>query len=180
MQKVFSNRLLARRHFGFFNLSCTQFGLEVLSGLALLILDFLDLALQLLLGLVGELLLILKLVCKSLVEEVCAFRQHLVAELLGNRLSLRALRTFVDEILQEIHDLLRQRVQSVILVVSEFLCDRLVVLLQEVNTLLLRRLLVFHREHLVLLHHFGLELLDELVSNFADGHFFENVEGHPL
>ena len=76
----------------------------MLCGLALVVLELKNFALELLLDLLSNLLLVVQLVCDVLVEKVSRFCQHFVAKLLSDYLPLRPFGAFLNEVLQEIDD----------------------------------------------------------------------------
>ena len=79
-----------------------------------------------------------------LIEEVCAVGQAVIAELLGDALRVRALRSLLDEVVEEAENLEVEALKAVVLVVVELLRYRVVVALEEVLTLLVGCLLVLH------------------------------------
>ena len=80
----------------------------------------------------------------SFVEEVGAVGEPIVAELLGDALGVRSLGTLLDEVVKEAKDLEVEAFEAVVLIVVQLLSNRVIIPLQEVLTLLIRRLLVFH------------------------------------
>ena len=80
----------------------------------------------------------------SFVEEVGAVGEPIVAELLGDALGVGSLGTLLDEVVKEAKDLEVEAFEAVVLIVVQLLSNRVIIPLQEVLTLLIRRLLVFH------------------------------------
>ena len=72
----------------------------------------------------------------GLVKKVGAIGQAVIAELLGQTLSIRPLRALLDEIIEESEDLKVEALQAVIFVIIQLLGDGVVVALEEVLTLL--------------------------------------------
>ena len=87
-------------------------------------------------GLLGELCLEHQAALGRLVEKVGAIGQAVIAELLGQALSIGPLRALLDEVIEESEDLKVEALQAVILVIVQLLCDGVVVALEEVLTLL--------------------------------------------
>ena len=80
----------------------------------------------------------------SFVEEVGAVGEPIVAELLGDALGVGSLGTLLDEVVKEAKDLEVEAFEAVVLIVVQLLSNRVIIPLQEVLTLLIRRFLVFH------------------------------------
>jgi len=172
--------LLSRRKLCLLNFSRAQFCFKILCGLTLIFLELKYFALELLLDLLCNLLLVVQLVCDVLVKKICCLCQHFIAKLLSNNFPFRSFWSFINKVLQKIDNFMWKWVQSVILVITQFLGYAFVVLLKEMNALLLGCLFVLHRQHLELLIHLGFQLLDKIISNLSNCNLLKDFKGHPL
>ena len=116
----------------------------------------------------------------SLIEEISAVSKTIVAELLGNTLSIRPLWTILNKIVQEAQYLKVETLQTVILIIIQLLSNLIIIALQEVLTLLIRSLLIFHRVELILLIHLLLQLVVVGAFHLSDSSLIELVHGHIL
>ena len=73
----------------------------------------------------------------GLVEEIGAVGKAIVAELLGDALCVRSLRTLLDEVIEEAKDLEVKALKTIILIIIKLLGNSVVISLKEVLALLI-------------------------------------------
>lgn len=120
-------------------------------------------------------LLQVQFILNALVEVNCTLVKRFVAILLCDSLPLGPFRSLIQEVKQEVFDLGRKIVKAYIVLVSKFMRDGLVVLLQEHQAGLFRGLFIFFSEEVQLLVHPLLQSLEELFPHISNGHFVESL-----
>lgn len=172
--ELFLGHLVARVELSFLPFGVAEAVFEVrLVGLGLL-LELGKVALELFDGLLRDLSLEVQFVLNELVEVHCAFRESLVAELLGNDLAVGSFRALLHEVHHEVFDFNGQVVESLVFLVTKPLGNGLVILLQKKHARLLRDLLVFLLEVLEFGGHFLLESAQVFVAHISHGILVED------
>ena len=145
--------------------------------LPLFFFDLLQICLQFYLGLLCQLGLEHEAALSSLVEKVGTVSEAIIAELLSDALSVGTLGAFLDEVVQEAQDFKVKALKAVIFVVVQLLSNGIVIALEEILTLLIGSLLVFHSVELILLRHLLLQLLAVRLLDFTDCSLVEHLHG---
>ena len=112
--------------------------------LPLFVLQLGQIGLQLDLSLLSQLRLKHETALCSLIEKVGTISQPVIAELLGDALSVWTFRPLLDKVVEEAEDLEVEALKAIILVIVKLLRDRVIVALEEVLALLIRCLFIFH------------------------------------
>ena len=168
LSDVLLTRLLTSRQLSLLDFNNSELGLQALHVFALFVLELLNLALQLLVGLFSKLLLQSDLVADSSQEVVSTLSQSLVAELLADDFAHWAKGTFVQEVLLELTQVSIELVQSTVALVPQLVLNSLVSLVEEDLASLLTALLVLVVKVLELLLHLIFELIRVLILDLTD------------
>ena len=173
MSQAFTGDLFAGSDLSFLLLNDAKFRVKHIVLLTLFILQFSQVSFQLGVSLLSELCLEHQTTFGRFIEEVSPVSEPIIAELLGDALSVGSLRPLLNEVVEEAEDLKVQAFEAVVLVVIQLLSYRVVVALEEVLALLVRCLLVLHRVQLKLLVHLLLQLSQESVLDLTYGSLIE-------